>query len=140
MIINKKDREQITNRLNDMVGHVKLIFFTQEFECQLCHETRSLLQEVNAMSGKLSLEVHNFQLNKEMVEQYKIDKIPATVIAGEKDYGIRFYGIPGGYEFTTFLEDIIAVSKGDSGLNDHTREELKAVTKPLRIEVMVTPT
>jgi alkyl hydroperoxide reductase subunit AhpF len=36
------------------------------------------------------------------------------VVEGEKDYGIRFYGVPAGYEFATLLEDILAVSKGSS--------------------------
>ena len=140
MIIQDKDKVQIQNRLADMAGKVHLVYFTQELECQFCHETGQLLRQVNAMSDKLSLDIHNFQLDKEKTNQYKIDKIPATVVVAEKDYGIRFFGVPAGYEFATLLEDIIAVSRGDSGLNDSTREQLKAVTKPVHIQVLVTPT
>jgi len=140
MIIQDKDKVQIQNRLADMDGKVHLVYFTQELECQFCHETGQLLRQVNTMSDKLSLDIHNFQLDKEKTKQYKIDKIPATVVVAEKDYGIRFFGVPAGYEFATLLEDIIAVSRGDSGLNDSTREQLKAVTKPVHIQVLVTPT
>jgi hypothetical protein len=42
------------------------------------------------------LTVYDFQTYKEVVKKYNIDKIPATVIRGEKDYGIRYYGIPSG--------------------------------------------
>ena len=49
-----------------------------------------MLENVSSMSGKLSLEVYNFLRDKEKVAQYKIDKIPATFVEGEKDYGIWF--------------------------------------------------
>jgi glutaredoxin-like protein len=84
--------------------------------------------------------VYKFQLDKEKVAQYGIDKIPATVVEGEKDYGIRFYGVPAGYEFATLLEDILAVSKGSSGLPQHDIERLRAVNQTLHIQVFVTPT
>jgi len=51
-----------------------------------------------------------------VAEKYGIDKIPAIAIlrGGDepKDYGIRFYGIPSGYEFTSLIEDIMMVSSG----------------------------
>lgn len=139
-IIEEKDRKEIRKRLAEMTGPVKIINFTQELECQFCRETRQLLQELSELSDKLSCEVYNFQLDKEIATAYKIDKIPATVIEGAKDYGIRYYGIPAGYEFATLLDAVISVSKGDSGLGESTREKLKAITKPVHIQVYVTPT
>jgi alkyl hydroperoxide reductase subunit AhpF len=59
---------------------------------------------------------------------------------GKKDHGIRFFGIPSGYEFASLLEGILAVSRDDSGLAPETREALRAVTKPLHFQVFVTPT
>lgn len=35
-----------------------------------------------------------FEKEKELVEKYKVDKIPATLIFGEREYKIRFFGIP----------------------------------------------
>ena len=139
-IIEEKDRKEIQKRLAEMTGPVKIINFTQELECQFCRETRQLLQELSELSDKLSCMVYNFQLDKEIAAAYKIDKIPATVIEGAKDYGIRYYGIPAGYEFATLLDAVISVSKGDSGLGESTREKLKAITQPVHIQVYVTPT
>ncbi|RMG27296.1 MAG: glutaredoxin, partial [Methanobacteriota archaeon] len=81
-----------------------------------------------------------FVNDKEVAEKYGIDKIPATIIMGDKDYGIRFYGIPSGYEFSTLLEDIIMVSHRDSGLSPKTREKIAAIDTPLHFQVFVTPT
>ncbi len=139
-IIGEKDKKQIQERLKGMVNPVKLVNFTQEMECLYCRETRQLLEELTPLSDYLSLEIYDFQTDRAKAESYKIDKIPATLVLGESDYGIRFYGIPAGYEFASLLEDIIAVSKRDSGLNEKTREKLKTVTQPLHFQVFVTPT
>ncbi|HEV8663155.1 MAG TPA: hypothetical protein VGT06_08465 [Candidatus Methylomirabilis sp.] len=139
-MLSERDRRGIQDRLKQMEGPVKLVNFTQELECPTCRETGQLLQELSGLSEKLSLEVYNFQLDKQQVSQYQIDKIPATVVAGVKDYGIRFYGLPAGYEFATLLEDILAVSRGKSALSPATIERLRTLDRPLHLQVFVTPT
>jgi len=119
---------------------VKLINFTQELECQFCRETRQLLEEVAQLSEKVSLQVYNFQLDKQKVEEYQVDKIPATVIEGEKDYGIRYYGAPVGYEFATLLTGIADVSKVQSNLKPETKKALKEIDQGVHLQVFVTPT
>lgn len=138
--LTERDRAALQERFHELSGPVKLINFTQELECEYCHETRRLLEEVAALSDKLSLEVYNFQLDRGKVEQYRIDKIPATVVEGEKDYGIRFFGLPSGYEFSVLIDDILAVSKGQSGLHPETVSKLRDLTQPLHLQVFVTPT
>ena len=58
------------------------------------------------LSDRLSIEVHNLQLDKERSEEYGIDMVPATCVVGDKDYGVRIYGVPSGYEFTSLLSAI----------------------------------
>lgn len=138
--IREQDKTVIQTRFEELDHPVKLINFTQELECMYCSETRTLMEEVAGLSDKVSLEVYNFVSDKETVQKYSIDKIPATVIEGEKDFGVRFFGIPSGYEFGTLIEDIIMVSKGDSGLEPATREALSRLAEPVQLQVFVTPT
>lgn len=140
VLLSERDRRAIQDRLQEMESPVKLLNFTQELECPTCRETGQLLQELATLSEKLSLEVYNFQLDTAQVTRYQIDKIPATAVAGAKDYGIRFYGLPSGYEFATLLEDILAVSRGRSALSAATVERLRALDRPLHLQVFVTPT
>jgi len=72
-------------------------------------------------------------------DDYGIDKVPATVVEGQIDYGIRFYGLPSGYEFAALLEALRMASSGNSMLATSTREQLKALAKPVHIQVFVTP-
>ena len=138
--ISKDDQEYLKKQFVQMTNPVKLINFTQEYECQYCAITRELLTEVSELSDKISLEVYDFQKDKEKVQQYKIDKIPAVVIENTKDYGIRYFGIPAGYEFSSLIEDILDVSKGSTELSAESKNQLKQLTKPIHIQVFVTPT
>jgi len=139
-IIPENDREIIKKELADLSGKVKLINFNQDIECQFCRETKTLLTEISELSDKIALEIYNFITDSEMTNKYKIDKIPATVIMGEDDKGIRFYGIPSGYEFVTLLDTIKMVTAGQSGLGDKSREFLAQLKKPVHLQVFITPT
>lgn len=140
MILGERDRQAVRQRLAELDKPVRLVNFTQELECEFCRETRTLLEEVAGLSDKVTLEVFNFQTDRDKRDAFGIDKIPATVIMGEKDHGIRYYGIPSGYEFASLLETMLLVSRGDSGLTPATRTRLAQQAKPLHLEVFVTPT
>lgn len=140
MLVTAKDRKQIQARLAEMEQPVRLIHFTQGLSCDSCEPTQRLLEEVAALSDQLTLEVHNFALEAEEAARFGIDKVPATVVANEKDHGIRLYGLPAGYEFAVLLEDILDVSRGRTGLAAETRERLQTLARPVHLQVFVTPT
>ncbi len=139
-MLSDQDITEIRARLQGMVNPVKLVHFTQELNVEFGREARELSKELAGLSDKLSVEVHDFLLDKETVAAYQIDRAPATVVRNSKDFGIRFYGFPAGYEFSVLLDAILAVSQGDSGLQPETREKLAKLAQPLHLEVLVTPT
>lgn len=139
-LIGDEDALEIRERLKAMASPVKLVHFTQELNLEYGVEARQLVEEVAALSEKLSVEVCNFLLDKEKVAEYGIDKVPATVVRNEKDFGIRFYGIPAGYEFATLLDAIVSVSTGTSGLDEKSKERIAEISQPIHLEVFVTPT
>ena len=139
-LLRDEDAAEIRQRLGAMTAPVKIIHFTQELNLEYGPETRQVLEELAALSDKLSLEVYDFILDKEKVAAYGVDKVPATVVRNGKDYGIRFYGMPAGYEFSTVLDAILDVSKGESGLGAESKEKLAQLNQPVHLEVFVTPT
>jgi glutaredoxin-like protein len=139
-LLNEKIRKEIRKALADVANPVTLKVFSQAFECQYCQETRELAEEVAALSGKLSVEVYDLVEDKAVADSLGIDKIPAIAIVGAKDYGVRLYGIPSGYEFGSFIEDIKLVSAGESGLAPATRQAVARLKDPVHIQVFVTPT
>ena len=139
-MLREQDIVEIRKRFEGLVNPVKLVHFTQELNLEYGRETRQLLQEVAEISDKINLEVFNFLIDKEKVAEYGVDKVPATVVRNGKDYGIKFYGLPAGYEFSTLLDALLGVSAGESGLSDDSKDKLKKLTQPLHLEVFVTPT
>lgn len=138
--LTDQDKQQIRSIFKAMAGKVQLIHFTQELDCQYCLETKKMLEELSKLSEKIDLSVLNFQIDKEIADTFKVDKVPATVVMGDKDFGIRYYGIPSGYEFSSLVEDIVDVSKKDSGLSDGSKRLLAQIKKPVHLQVFVTPT
>jgi glutaredoxin-like protein len=145
-LISEKDAEFLRNEFEtNLVSPVKLVMFTQEMECQFCAETRQIVEEVAELSDKITAEIYDFVADKAIADLYGVDKIPAIAIVraqdgGDKDYGVRFYGIPSGYEFTSVIEDIVDVSKGESGLQPKTKEAVATLSDPVHLQVFITPT
>ncbi|MCP4581419.1 MAG: hypothetical protein GY839_07350 [candidate division Zixibacteria bacterium] len=139
-IIRDSDRAAIQKQLEGLIKPVRLVNFSQELECQYYSETSQLVNELGELSDQITAEHYNFITDKEATQDYKIEQIPATVIMGDEDIGIRYYGIPGGYEFATLLEVIKMVSNGESGLSPQTKGFLKELTEPVNLKVFVTPT
>lgn len=137
-----EDKKKVLKKdLNARVkNNVQLIMFTQEHECQFCSDTRSLIEEIGALSKKISVQIYDFIKNKDKASKYKINKIPAIAIIGSKDYGVRIYGIPYGYELSTLIEAIVNVSQGNTDLSSETKSILSDVKKPVHIQVFVSLT
>ena len=129
---------------NDFKGKldrpVTILMFTQEIECRFCSDTRQLVQELAALNDKITVEVFDFVIDAQKAKEYGIDKIPALAIVGEKDYGVRIYGIPYGYELQTLVKAVINVSKGKTDLADKTKSILSEVRAPVHIQVFVSLT
>jgi glutaredoxin-like protein len=119
---------------------VKIIMFTQEVECQFCSQTRELINQVAGLSPKIQVETYDFLADTQKAKDYGVDKVPAIVITGEKDYGVRFYGLPFGYELQTLIEGIINVSKGRTDIPEEVKLRLKEIKTPVHVQVFVTLT
>lgn len=139
-MLDDKVMAEVRKALANMKDNVTLRLYSQEFECGYCKETHQLLEDVIKANDKLKLEIFHFEKDAKEVKRDGIDKIPAIAVIGKKDHGIRFYGIPAGYEFSSLLNAILLVSTGVNKLTKETMTFLDALKKPVHLQVMVTPT
>ncbi len=144
-LLNSDIEGQIKEMFTEMKEPVSILFFASKEDCAYCEEIQQLLGEVSALSEKIDLKQYDFDADAELREQFKVEQAPVFILAGEengklKDYGIRFYGIPSGHEFSTFVNDLLLVSGRDSGLMADTRKFLADLKKPIHLQVFVTPT
>ncbi len=147
-LLNTSLQKQVREALAGMTSPVVLAVFTadsDEHACEICDDTRQLAEELAWLSdGKIIARVYDLDKDAGRARQYGVDKAPAVAVLrggnAEVDYGIRFYGIPSGYEFATLVEDIKMVSAGEAELSAGTRDVLSRVATPLHIQVFITPT
>jgi glutaredoxin-like protein len=140
-LIPDEHREHVKNELaENLVNPVRLIMFTQQLECQLCLQTKQLVTEIAGLNDKVQAEVHDFVADAELAKQFGVDKIPAVVLVGRRDYGVRLYGLPYGYEFQTLMSALKVVSRGTTDLSEETKLKLQTVRTPVHIQVFVTLT
>ncbi len=144
-LLNDEIVSQIRKGFDQLDEPVEILYFGSRDGCDYCEDTLLLVQEVTAISDKLSLKQLDIETDAELARQYNVDKTPGLVIAGRDgdqtiDYGIRMAGIPAGHEFTSFIQDIVLVSSRDSGLDARTRQYLGDLKQPVLLQVFVTPT
>lgn len=139
-ILDDKVISEVKKQLAPMTKPVTLKFFSQDFECMYCKETHQLLEELLSTNPLLKLETYKFESDEAVVKEYGIEQIPAIAVVGEEDYGIRFYGIPSGYEFTSLLNAILMVSTGIAKLLPETKAWLDNLKEDIHLKVLVTPT
>ncbi|HQO40250.1 MAG TPA: thioredoxin family protein [Spirochaetota bacterium] len=138
-LFDDKIRQQLQDILSKMRDEVYLIFFTQEIECPMCRETRLFLEEMSSLNEKLKLETYNFVIDAETAVKHKVDKIPAIVVldTSRTDHGIKFYGLPGGYEINSFLGAVLEVSGTKDALPSVIMDRIKSIDQDVHIQVFV---
>jgi len=137
---------QVREVFQQLKNPVQVMLFISQAQAEACDITRQLLEEVVELSDNLNLIVYDLAVEPELARLYKVaGKAPAIVMAAREgtqitDYGIRLLGVPSGHEFGTLIQDLLLVAGRDSGLSPQLRTYIKGLSKPLHLEVFVTPT
>ncbi|GBC93585.1 NADH dehydrogenase [bacterium HR15] len=139
-ILQEKDRQVLKQRLADLPNKVKLVVFTTQQQPETSELLSQIAQEIVAVSGgKVVMEQHSLEGEPEVAKQYNLERAPALVVrTEEKDYGIRYIGIPAGFEFASLVGAIEDVGRGDAGLSPDSRLMLANLRRPVHIRVFVT--
>jgi glutaredoxin-like protein len=138
-LLDENTKAELTEVLSHMAEPVRLLMFVEE-PCAACQTQQNLLETVAALSDRLALEVLNPQEHREAAEEYAVDRYPATVLLGQKDYGIRFFGATAGQEFASFLQTIMMISTGHSGLAPELESLVRSIQLSVHVQVFVTLT
>src|SRR6476646_4540758 len=99
-LISVSDQERLRADFAALARPVRVLFFTQTFDCETCLQTRQILDELPALSDRIAIEEVIFVLERERAAQYGIDRVPALALVttgddgGERDSHIRFLGTP----------------------------------------------
>lgn len=149
-MIPLKDQELIRQKFaQELQSPVKLDLFTQRElgillpgrePCAYCKPTREMLQELAALSDLISLRVHILEEATREAAKLGVDRIPGIVLRGRNGALLKFYGLPAGTEFPSFLESIVDVSRAETLLSKESKKSLRKVKQEITVRVFVTPT
>jgi len=141
-IFDEKIRKQLIDLLGDIPEKVNIILFTSENNCRSCNDTKQYMTEFADLHENIVLKVYDFDKDKEEVERYHIERVPAIAILDKnmKDNGIRFYGIPAGYEIHSLMAAVKDTAGVAEGITEEQVERIKKIDKDVVIKVFVTPT
>jgi len=137
--------ETVKQAFEGMKGNVHLLIFTDRERCTLCSETVEIMAELSSLSPRLTYEAVDITEDQDRARMYGVELTPAMIVLkGTKEaneyLGIRFFGIPAGYEFTSLIDAIMTVANGEDAISKEGVEVLKGLNKDIHIQVFVTPT
>jgi alkyl hydroperoxide reductase subunit AhpF len=138
--LSAADEQAVQQEFAKLTGPVKVVVFATELGDDTHAQTVALVKEVAALSETISVEVLNPHIDRERAAAYGIELAPAIVVEGAADYGIRFLGIPAGYEFANLIDSIIVASTGEPAVSEATKAALGGLTEDVTIKVFTTPT
>jgi len=132
----------------EMQAPVTILAFTRKpedqdeagLECEFCSETQQIVEELAGLSDKISVETREFSTDDPSAKDMGVDKLPALVVQGPKAGAVKYFGIPGGFEFSSLVEDIVDASRGETDLSDEAKEKIRGIDQDTHIQVFVTPT
>jgi glutaredoxin-like protein len=106
---------------------------------EIGEQAEQIVGQLARLSDLLTLHVHDYETSVALRQQLKIDKAPALRLSSTRDYGLRHYGVPYGYNFAAFLNSLIDVSQGRTELTETTRRTLHELPAEVFIRVFVGP-
>ena len=130
----------LQRRLAALSSKVRLVFFTQTFGCDICLPARQAADRIAALSEQVTVEEHNLVLDREQVAEYGVEWAPALAVVGAQDAGMRYYGIPDGYEIESLVDAIEIAGGGGPTLGDDSLDALDTLERDVHLRVFVTPT
>jgi glutaredoxin-like protein len=146
-LLSPEDAQAVASQFEDNLQRpVKLVVATSQFNCMYCNEVKSLSEELAELSPNLTVESYDIDTDVADLAIYNLDKTPAIAIVADggdepdTDYGIRFYGIPSGYEFMSLLDAINTIGSDRVHLRQDTLAFLNSLQEDVHIQVFITPT
>ncbi|MEQ8199263.1 MAG: thioredoxin family protein [Clostridiaceae bacterium] len=140
-ILNEDLQRQLKDIITGLRGDVTIALFTDK-DCSSYSETASYMEEVAALSDKIHLVKYDFRKDADKAAEYNVQMVPGIVLLDSKNNykGIRFAGIPAGYEIKSFIEAMVEVSGAANQLPEDLAKRIEAVKNPIDIKVFVTLT
>ena len=98
---------------------------------------RQIVRAFRELTSKITIK--EYYLDHELAAKWGVDSSP-TLLIDPDHYNIRWMGAPMGEEGRSFLEALILIGIGNSGLSDQSLAVAQQIDTPRQLKVFVSPT
>ena len=137
--ITEQDKEsQLVEVFKKMPHEIPLLLFTSPGRNDpFCEGARQLIRSIREVAPKVTL--REYDLGHKVAREWNADFSPTLLLDPER-YNVRWMGAPIGEEGRTFVEALIIMGYGESGLSLESRKVIQRIDSSRDIKVFVSPT
>ena len=130
----KQLRETFAKLPNDIPLYLFVGRMEEDVFAQAC---RQIVRAFRELTTKITLK--EYPLDHELAGKWAVDSSPTLLLDPER-YNIRWLGAPMGEEARSFLEAMILLGSGKSGMSDQSRSVIQRIDTPRHVRVFTSPT
>lgn len=130
--------KQLRQTFDNMPREIPLYLFVDRGRDDVFVQScRQIVRAFRELTPKISIK--EFYLDHELAAEYGVDSSP-TLLIDPDHYNVRWLGAPMGEEGRSFLEAMILIGMGKSGMSDQSHAVIEQIDAPRQIKVFVSPT
>jgi thioredoxin reductase (NADPH) len=130
--------QQLRQTFASFTREIPLLLFVQRGkEDVFVDACRQVVRAFRTLTDKITLK--EYYLDNELAVKYKVDSSP-TLLIDPSHYNIRWLGAPMGEEGRSFLEAILLIGNGKSGMGAQSLKVIERLDSPRQVKIFVSPT
>ncbi len=130
--------QQLRKTFASLPREIPLLLFSQRGkEDVFVDACRQVVRAFRGLTDKITLKEYN--LEHELAAKYKVDSSP-TLLIDPNRYNIRWLGAPMGEEGRSFLEAMLLIGSGKSGMGEQSLKVIERLDSPRQVKIFVSPT
>jgi thioredoxin reductase (NADPH) len=127
-------RQTFENLPNDIPLYLFVAPTKDDVFAQAC---RQIVRAFRELTPRITIKEYN--LSHELASKWKVDSSP-TLLLDPEHFNIRWLGAPMGEEGRSFLEAMILLGMGKSGMSDQSQAVIQRIDTPRHVKVFTSPT
>jgi glutaredoxin-like protein len=143
-----RDQNTLRQRFSrELKSRLRIDFFTRRQgaifvpgrECVYCDDVQTMLEELAALSPRVSVTMHDYEDGDKAAAALGVDNVPAIVLRGQANRPVRYFGMPSGAQWPGFVETLFETASGVVQLQPATVTALKKLRSDVILKVLITP-
>lgn len=129
--------KQLQETFKNMPNDVPLYLFVDRRDDVFVQSCRQIVRAFRELTSKITIK--EYYLDHEYASKWQVESSP-TLLLDPEHYNIRWLGAPMGEEGRSFLEAMILLGMGQSGMSDQSLQVIQRIDAPRALKIFVSPT